>query len=835
MGEDYELPLGDTYKSIQPFFDVTTEMVVILSEDGSIKFGNLAISQFLGLDQASLPDLDFKKWFPEWLEVKDDLLQNNSKTRIVHLKNPNINQHQSFRLSYFLQRDGQWLMLFSDPWTPLRNSKNISELILNYLDDPIIYIDQDYRIRAFNSIANLMIIQIAQEPIVLGTTLLEYVHNQEDWEIFEFHIKLGFSGKKTSFNLNNSPEYKNKITREFQVIPLRDVQEEILGVLIIGKNFSKDNRIKNLLKYQDDFFTKMFQSIHDPAVLWKKNADGTIIFEHFNVAAETMSNGKIEEKLGMDVRDFFKDRPEIAQRFYDCFETGINKRIETHFKLTTTNDEKWFLADYIKISDEYLLNITIDINEQKITELALQEKQRQLSTLFENLPGMAYRCKNDPDWIMEFVSAGGEELTGYPTEDLIENRKISYLKIIHPEDRQKVNDVVQKSLNQKDNFEITYRIITADHQEKWVWEKGEGIFNNDGELVVIEGFISDVTKHVNTEQAAEKAKMQAQALKQALEDLSSQLELSQVLRRILVSLKTVLDFDSATLFLKEQDRFKVVAARGFDNTSRLINKTFPATDLLLREIQTVNAPIILEDAQNDPRFKQWEGSEYVRGWMGVPLFRHDEFIGLMTIDNHKPAAYTQEDASLALSFANSAAIVIENARLFDQTQQMALTDTLTGVYNRRYFYELALKEFARSKRYQDPLSIIMIDIDHFKNVNDRYGHLAGDQVLMQFVQRIQNELRASDVLARFGGEEFIILLPETNLGDATQVAERLREVTSQYPFLLVTAQTFITISLGVSCFKFTTISLDQLIDESDKALYEAKQFGRNRVRSWQQK
>lgn len=106
---------------------------------------------------------------------------------------------------------------------------------------------------------------------------------------------------------------------------------------------------------------------------------------------------------------------------------------------------------------------------------------------------------------------------------------------------------------------------------------------------------------------------------------------------------------------------------------------------------------------------------------------------------------------------------------------------------------------------------------------------------MQFVQRMQDELRTSDILARFGGEEFIILLPESNLDEATRVAERLREVTAHYPFLLVTAQIFISISLGVSCFRFTTPSLDHLIDESDKALYEAKQFGRNLVRTWHQK
>jgi diguanylate cyclase (GGDEF)-like protein/PAS domain S-box-containing protein len=436
---------------------------------------------------------------------------------------------------------------------------------------------------------------------------------------------------------------------------------------------------------------------------------------------------------------------------------------------------------------------------------------------------------------MEFVSAGVEELIGYADQDLIGNRKNSYANLIHPDDRQKVWDQIQDALSNKQNFELTYRLQLNDLNEKWVWEKGQGIFDDNDELIALEGFISDVTKRIHSEQAAEKAKIQAQALKQALDELASQLDLSLVLKRILVSLKTVLNYDSATLFLRDQEKFKVVAARGFQHTARLINRTFPATDLLLREIQMVKAPIILDDAQNDPRFEKWEGSDLVRGWMGVPLIRHDEFIGLLTIDHYQPCAYTQEDASLALSFANSAAIVIENARLFEQTQRMALTDTLTGIYNRRYFYELAQKEFSRSKRYQNPMSIILIDIDHFKNVNDHYGHLAGDQVLMQFVQRIQEELRTSDILARFGGEEFIILLPETNLGDATQVAERLREVTAQYPFLLVTAQAFITISLGVSCFRFTTLSLDHLIDESDKALYEAKQFGRNRVRTWQHK
>jgi len=829
------MSLGEKFESLQPFLDIISDKLVILDAGGSILFGNLAFAHFLGLEQQNLDHLTCQDWFPEWSDVRDHLQNEKSNSRIVHISIPNKDQKQSLRLSYTFDWENNWLLVFNDPWEPVKNSKNISELLLDNLDNPLYFIDPDYRIRAFNQAANLLFLRLNHEPINSGDSLLELIVEPELLNIFLPHIKTGFSGKNSTFTINHAENPESTFLIEYKVRPVRDLREEILGVLIVGQDILKKNKTENLLEKNGDLFNPIFQGMHDPAVLWKKTSDGKIILEHFNPASESLSEGEIKRWLGSSIEEFFDGQTEIIQRFYNCFETGNSQRIETQHILKTTGIEKWFLADYIKISDELLLNITIDITDRKEIELTLKENQRHLSTLLESLPGMAYRCKNDSDWTMEFVSAGVQELIGYEDQDLIGNRKISYAHIIHPDDRQKVWDQIQDALAKKQAFEITYRIQLNNSIEKWVWEKGQGIFDENDELIALEGFISDITERIHSEQAAEKAMIQAQALKQALDELASQLDLSQVLKRILVLLKTVLNYDSATLFLREQDKFKVVAARGFQHTARLINRTFPATELLLREIQMVKAPIILDDAQNDPRFDKWEGSDLIRGWMGVPLIRHDEFIGLLTIDNYNPSAYTQEDASLALSFANSAAIVIENARLFEQTQKMALTDTLTGIYNRRYFYELAQKEFSRSKRYQSPMSVILIDIDHFKNVNDHYGHLAGDQVLMQFVQRIQEELRTSDILARFGGEEFIILLPETNLGDATQVAERLREVTAQYPFLLVTAQAFITISLGVSCFRFTTLSLDHLIDESDKALYEAKQFGRNRVRTWQQK
>lgn len=829
------MSLGEKFASLRPFFDIISDKFVILDAEGSILFGNQAFSQFLGLEQQLLIHLDCQDWFPEWLDEEKNLQNESSNSRIVHISIPNKNQEQSLRLNYTISWENKWLLVFNDPWQPIINSKNISELLLNHLEAPLYLIDPDYLVCAFNHAANLLFTRMNHEPMNVGDLLLELVTDPEKLNIFLTHIKTGFSGKSVTFTINHADDTATQSIFDYKVKPVRDHHEEIVGVLLLGQEMSQKNIPNNQIEKDGDFFFSTFYSIHNPTLLWKKNSEGKFILENFNPAAEKLSNDEIRNLVGSTIEEFSNGDPEIIQRFNDCYETGISQRIETQYVLKTTGTKKWLLAETIKISEDFLLNITHDITDRKEIELSYQENQRLLSTLLESLPGMAYRCKNDPDWTMEFVSAGVEELLGLKDHDLIDNRKISYGNLIHPEDRQKVWDVIQDALINNQPFETTYRIQIDNDVEKWVWEKGLGINNENGELIALEGFISDITERVHSEQAIEKAVVRAQALKQTLDELSSQLDLSQVLRRILVSLKTVLNFDSATLFLRENEKYKIVAARGFQNTSRLINRTFPATDLLLREIQMVKSPIILDDAQNDPRFAKWEGSDQIRGWMGVPLIRHDEFIGLMTIDSYHACAYTLEDASLASSFANSAAIVIENARLFEKTQQMALTDTLTGIFNRRYFYELAQKEFSRSKRYQNPMSIILIDIDHFKNVNDQHGHLAGDQVLMQFVQRMQDELRTSDILARFGGEEFIILLPESNLDEATRVAERLREVTAHYPFLLVTAQIFISISLGVSCFRFTTPSLDHLIDESDKALYEAKQFGRNLVRTWHQK
>jgi diguanylate cyclase (GGDEF)-like protein len=175
----------------------------------------------------------------------------------------------------------------------------------------------------------------------------------------------------------------------------------------------------------------------------------------------------------------------------------------------------------------------------------------------------------------------------------------------------------------------------------------------------------------------------------------------------------------------------------------------------------------------------------------------------------------------------------ERTRLEVKLTQLATTDELTGIHNRRYFFERSQTELNRAIRYRRSLTVLMVDVDHFKKVNDTFGHTTGDQVLAGLSTVIRKTLRASDILGRYGGEEFCLLLPDTNAKQGFFVAERIRQSVELHPFETAAGSLSITISIGLACLSSSdpnqSTSLEQLINEADHALYKAKQDGRNRV------
>lgn len=214
--------------------------------------------------------------------------------------------------------------------------------------------------------------------------------------------------------------------------------------------------------------------------------------------------------------------------------------------------------------------------------------------------------------------------------------------------------------------------------------------------------------------------------------------------------------------------------------------------------------------------------EYLR----LPLVVEENILGILWVWGK---GIMKSDLPIMSTFAKQIATSLERARLFQEVQGLALTDPLTGVQNRRGLFELGKIEFARSKRMFRPFCCMMLDIDHFKHINDTYGHPIGDLVLQELAQCAKKGIREVDLIGRYGGEEFLIFLPETDLNTGLRVAERLRASIEKMPIKVSDQELHITVSIGVSRKDENTLELETLIARADQALYIAKYKGRNQV------
>lgn len=294
----------------------------------------------------------------------------------------------------------------------------------------------------------------------------------------------------------------------------------------------------------------------------------------------------------------------------------------------------------------------------------------------------------------------------------------------------------------------------------------------------------------------------------------------------------VLEADySAVALLDPDDRLILRAAWGQD-TKRVIGMELEQGDksqtgyTILRE-----EPVLVQDYSQLTEFSVPPlVSQYkISSGLSVPMLSRGKVIGAMLAHSKTPRHFNQEAIPILSLIANQTAITVDKIRLHDETRQLAFTDELTGLYNRRHFIKLANTEVDRAFRYKHSLAFMIFDLDRFKKVNDAYGHPAGDQVLKTVVSLAGRELREIDLFARYGGEEFVILLPETGRRGARAIAERLRKRIAQTPITVAQEKISITISLGVSTLSSRCNNLADLIEASDKALYIAKETGRNKT------
>ena len=217
--------------------------------------------------------------------------------------------------------------------------------------------------------------------------------------------------------------------------------------------------------------------------------------------------------------------------------------------------------------------------------------------------------------------------------------------------------------------------------------------------------------------------------------------------------------------------------------------------------------------------------------LAVPLRAKGRVVGVMSLNRPAAAAFHEQEIRIAEAIAAQAGLAIQNARLYAQMLELSYTDALTGVPNRRQLFQRLEQEWTRSLRFGDDLSVLMIDLDHFKQVNDTHGHGTGDAILRAVALVLRRNVRKVDTVARFGGEEFCVVLPRVSRSEALEIAEKLRRSVAQAPLEGLPGQAphFATISIGIASYGSDATDVATLLEQADRALYEAKRGGRNRV------
>jgi len=303
-------------------------------------------------------------------------------------------------------------------------------------------------------------------------------------------------------------------------------------------------------------------------------------------------------------------------------------------------------------------------------------------------------------------------------------------------------------------------------------------------------------------------------------------------------LNTVLDLETALQEVSElmrvsmgAEKCEVILAERF---SRMAELGFP-TSVAHQAIEQ-RSVVILPDvsAHAERELRQTALLLGIRSILCVPVMIEEEIVALIYVYKVNPASrpFDQHDVQLAVAISHQAAMTIQRTRLLEKArrfEQWAIMDSLTGLYNRRQFLELAELEFNRARRYAHPLSAMMLDIDQFKQVNDTYGHTFGDRILQSVATRWRENLRDIDLAGRYGGDEFVVLLPEIALEGARRAAERLRAGIAEAPIDTEKGPLSVTISIGVVTLTPDHPDLASLLDQADAALYKAKNAGRNRV------
>ncbi len=542
--------------------------------------------------------------------------------------------------------------------------------------------------------------------------------------------------------------------------------------------------------------------------------------------------GQATGKTDLDFQD-----PDLARGFFEeeqrLLKSGeaLINRIE--FNPAPDGKPRWFSATKIPIKDENgrvtgLVGVSRNITGLKQAEEAVRQSE-------ERFRFMSWATKDAVwDWDLEkkriWWGDGLQKILQYPPGTALPDPAWR-LERIHPEDRVKVNGVISQAL--EDGMEFwskEYRFQRHDGTYADIMDRGYILRDERGKPYRMIGAMMDITDRKQNEKTIRHQNEMLSSLHEITLELLRYRELDQLLQALVELSARFLDVSYVEIMLVEGEELVVKAAT--HNQARLIGDR-QGRDRSRLSWQAVDTrePAVLSDYATWPQRQAVYEKFELHAVADFPILNDDRCLGVMALGRDvADYEFSLDQIQYGRLFANLTALVLNNAQLREALREQSIRDPLTGLYNRRYMQEMLTQHLSRVTRQLHPLGLIMIDIDHFKSFNDAHGHAAGDALLRELGRFLQSHVRLEDIACRYGGEEFILIMPEASLEVAQRRAEQLRaeakELRVRDAGLTIEG---VTLSLGVAVHPLHAQTTDSLLRAADAALYRAKQEGRNRV------
>ncbi len=470
------------------------------------------------------------------------------------------------------------------------------------------------------------------------------------------------------------------------------------------------------------------------------------------------------------------------------------------------------------------VGIIRDISESKRAEHALNESMELSRGMIATASTAIFLLK---DGYFTFANRVMEDITGYSSSELMEVKRLDLINPGHRE--QAETNVMQVSAaNSRDPME--FRIFRKDLETAWVSERLARIVYQGQEQIL--GNWMDITEWKVAEEMSRYHSRQTELLLKISSTVGQTLNLKDIIENFLDSLSQMLQERPVAFFFLpvDSDSLDLISHRGFSDEFVKRMAKIKVGKGFIGRVAISGLSLVLNPTYYDPRFDP-AILERDNLWSlcSVPVFARDQIKGVICVGSRSQQQAADEETQLFELIASQIGIAIDKALLYEKTVEMAFTDGLTGLYNRRYLLEEMERELSRANRDLTPFSVVSMDIDNLKSVNDRCGHNYGDQLIKAFGNIIKRASRKSDVAARTGGDEFVILTSGSDQTQAGALARRIWSEANACKVEIKGEDIHVSVSIGIAGYPASGKTVEEVLGRADKAMYEAKKAGKNRI------